>query len=124
LILALGLAVLYFMLIELLMIDATRELGEARRFRARVVALTLAENGAELAARNLVSAPSFQRVPPTEDSQGEISGELRKTGTDFEIFGTGRSKGFDATEARVHIEGRIVPGTEPRVVIAYTRHTQ
>jgi hypothetical protein len=47
---ALIVAVLYFGLIELMLYDASRELAEARRFRARIIAVTLAENGAELAA--------------------------------------------------------------------------
>ena len=54
--LALIIAVLYFRLIELMLFDAARQLAEARRFRARIVALTLAENGAELAAANIVLA--------------------------------------------------------------------
>jgi hypothetical protein len=125
LILALVLAVLYFMLIELLMIDATRELGEARRFRSRIVALTLAENGAELAARNL-AVPGPARDVRAEDEQGTIEGRIRKKadGT-FEIIGTGQSKGLESTHARVLIEGRIERRSgEPKVVIEYTRHTQ
>lgn len=113
------------MLIEVLMIDANRKLAEARRFRARIVALTLAENGAELAARNIVFGPSSQIVPPTEDWQGTISGEMRKTGRAFDIVGKGQSKGLDLTQARVHIEGRIEPSAiQERVVIEYTRHSQ
>src|SRR5688572_24264759 len=107
LILALGLAVIYFMLIELLMIDATRELGEARRFRARVVALTLAENGAELAARQLALPDHRSADVDAEDWQGTITGRLRKKpGGSFEIIGNGRSKGLDSTRARVKLEGR------------------
>jgi hypothetical protein len=42
---AMVIAVLYFLLMELLLIDSSRALGEAQRFRSRVVAAALAENG-------------------------------------------------------------------------------
>src|SRR6266545_5727430 len=52
---ALVLSVLYFALMELLLIDSSRALNEAQRFRARVVAGALAESGAELAALQMVT---------------------------------------------------------------------
>src|SRR5690242_15726317 len=52
---AIFLAVLYFMLIELLLMDGSRALQEAQRFRSRIVALTLAESAAELAAAQMVN---------------------------------------------------------------------
>src|SRR4051812_44422456 len=88
LIIALVLAVLYFAFIELLMIDASRELSEARHFRGHIIALTLAENGAELAAAQMMSVPAAN-VAPVTDWQGTTSGQLKKSGEQFELFGVG-----------------------------------
>ena len=115
---AIVLAILYFGLVELLLMDASRELGEARRFRARVVAATLAENGAELAAANIVTRNSTN--VNADDWQGTISGRMSKTaGDQFEIHATGESKGLAKSAASVRVYGRIV-GNELR--IQYTMH--
>src|SRR5204863_3948307 len=53
---AIVLAILYFALMELMLIDSSRAVREAQRFRARIVATTLAESAAELAALQLVTA--------------------------------------------------------------------
>lgn len=123
---ALIVAVLYFGLIELMLYDASRELAEARRFRARIIALTLAENGAELAARNLVNTPS--NPSPITDWQGTISGEVSKSGDPtsevgetFIIKGTGDATGIVEAHATVYIQGRI---NASGIHIDYTRHTQ
>ncbi|HEX7420223.1 MAG TPA: hypothetical protein VF505_10080, partial [Thermoanaerobaculia bacterium] len=50
LITALTISILYFALMELLLIDSSRALREAQRFRAHVLAGTLAESAADLAA--------------------------------------------------------------------------
>ncbi|HET7435605.1 MAG TPA: hypothetical protein VFN10_12930, partial [Thermoanaerobaculia bacterium] len=71
LIAAIVLAVLYFGLIELLLLDSARELREAQRFRARIVALTNAENGAERAAADIANASP---LPVLEDEQGTVGG--------------------------------------------------
>ncbi len=44
---ALLLAVLYFALMELLLLDSTLSLQQAQRFRAHIMATTLAESAAE-----------------------------------------------------------------------------
>lgn len=120
LILALVLGVLYFGFIELLMLDASRELAEARRFRGRIVALTLAENAAELAAIRIVDKPAVQ--PPMTDEQGTMTGTVTITGEGrFDLLGTGRSVGREGTEAWVRLEGKI---TGNRVIIEYSRHSQ
>ena len=119
LIAAIALAILYFALIELLLIDSARQLAEARRFRARVVAETLAESGAELAALQMISR--LHASVSAEDAQGTISGELRKTaGNDFEIYGTGQTKGVVRTQASVTLKGRVI-GNDVR--IQYAVHT-
>ena len=117
---AIGLALLFFMLIELMLIDSARELAEARRFRAKVVATALAENGAELAAAQMISQ-SMSDVR-AESWQGKIEGKMARSfdGT-FEIVGDGEATGTDPAEARVHVQGRV---TGNKIVIDYTRHTQ
>ncbi len=119
LVLALVLAVLYFGLIELLLLDSARELGEARRFRARIIAETLAENGAELAALQIVSRNTASVT--AEDWQGMISGKLKKNAAgNFDIEGTGITTGITESKARVVVRGRTV-GSGVR--IQYTIHT-
>lgn len=118
LIAAIGLAILYIALIELLLIDSSRELSEARRFRARIVAATLAENGAELAAAAMLSRPSAN-VNAT-DFQGTISGNLRKTSDGrFELTGSGATSGVVQTTSRVTLNGKIEGN---RVKIEYAVH--
>jgi hypothetical protein len=115
---AIVLAVLYFGLVELLLLDSSRELGEARRFRARIVAETLAENAAELAAKDIVtrdSAPQFV----TETEQGTMTGMMKKTGSDFEIHGEGTTSGITQSIAKVVLRGRL-DGT--KVWIQYSLH--
>ena len=66
LIAAIALAVLYFALMELLLIDSSRALREAQRFRAKVIAATLAESAAELSTASMVT---------------RNAGEIRASGT-------------------------------------------
>ena len=117
---ALIIATLYFGLIGLMLFDASRELAEARRFRARIVALTLAENGAELAAHMIVPAPPMGPVNE-EDWQGTMTGSRMKNGDDFKIVGTGTTSGVVEVHARVEVDGKIVGD---QVHIYYTRHSQ
>ena len=122
---AIGLAVLFFMLIELMLIDSARELGEAQKFRARIVAAVLAENGAELSAHRIVD--NVMHNPDHTDWQGTITGQMSKnplTG-DFRIVGTGRTAGTQPATARVELKGRVdmtAPGA-PRLQIFFSTHT-
>ena len=119
LIVAIVLAFLYFGLVELLLLDSSRELGEARRFRARIVAETLAENAAELAALQIVSRDA---TPPftEETEQGTVGGQMMKQATgNFEIYGEGTTSGITQSTARVTLRGRI-DGTS--VWIQYSVH--
>jgi hypothetical protein len=121
LIAAIVLTVLYFGLVELMLLDSSRELGEARRFRARIIAQTLAENGAELAAVQLALPERTAASAHAEDWQGEITGEMHKFEEGrFEIKGSGTTKGLTPIQAQVQIYGRVV-GSEVR--IQYTVHT-
>jgi len=126
LILALFLGILYFGFIELLMFDASREMSEARRFRARIVALTLAENGAELAATQMITQDTAP--PPETDWQGTTSGELTKgpcpdplQWCSFDLKSTARSAGREGTDATLWLEGRM-KGTQ--IQIQFSRHSQ
>jgi hypothetical protein len=120
LITAIIVAVLYFMLIELLLIDGTRALQEAQRFRSRIVALTLAESGAELAAAQMITNTNTK--VDVDTVEGTISGEYLRSGDSFELTGNATTKGAAIQKAKVTIQGRIVDGT--RVVIDYTTHSQ
>jgi hypothetical protein len=116
LIAAISLSVLYFMLIELMLIDSSRELAEARRFRARIVATTLAENGAELAAAQLVTRAAA--TVQGGDWQGTMSGRMTRTGNQFDITAEGETRGHD--RAAVVLRGRV-NGTA--ISIDYAIHT-
>jgi len=115
---AVVLAILYVALIELLLLDSARELGEARRFRARVVAATLAENGAELAAASIVSKDSA--TVNDSDAQGTIFGHMTKTANQFRIRGEGSAAGVVHTSATVQLQGRI---EGKQLKIDYAVHT-
>jgi hypothetical protein len=120
---ALIIAVLYFGLIELMLFDASRELAEARRFRARIVALTLAENGAELAAVKMAAVDAMSTKVEASDWQGTITGEMLKNSStgDFKIHATGQATGIVEVGATVDVFGKVV-GNE--VHIYYTHHSQ
>lgn len=106
---ALTVAVLYFALMHLLLVDSARGLEEARRFRARIVAATVAENAAELAAQNLRNGAN--RTVSESDEQGTMTGVARTTpgGGPFEIEASGETKGVIRQKASVRIQGRTEP---------------
>ena len=114
------LALLYFMLMQLMLVDASRALSEARRFRAKVVAATLAENGAELAAARLL-ARETARVQ-AEDGQGRMVGSLLRNSRSFRIEAEGITKGTITQKATVLIEGTT--SADGRVYIDYFRQSQ
>jgi hypothetical protein len=133
LIAAIFLAILYFGLIELLLMDSARELREAQRFRARIMSLTLAENGAELAALNLVSTTGG--TARNEDWQGVATGTLLRGGafplesevpvaptvSKFELIGEGESAGVVKVKTKVRVYGQV---EGRKVSITYTMHSQ
>ena len=120
---ALVLSVLYFALMELMLIDSSRALSEAQRFRARVVAGALAESGAELAAFQIVNRSGANVTD--SDFQGTMSGQLRRTGNNFEIDGEGLAIGPQRQSSTVQLQGRIDPtANPPKVMIDYTSHAQ
>lgn len=111
---------LYFGLIELMMIESSRELDQARRLRARIVAQTLAENAAERAALQMVSGPAFAQPITETDWQGTFRGRLQKKNETFLLEGEGESSGVVKSKASVRVQGRIVNGNE--IYIDYTIH--
>src|SRR6058998_1151051 len=88
---AIALAILYFGLMELMLIDSSRALREAQRFRGRVVASALAESAAELAAAQMVTRPGG--ATSAEDEQGKMLGSLEISGNTFELVGQGNVAG-------------------------------
>ena len=116
---ALVLAVLYFALMELMMMDATRSLNEAQRFKARIIASTLAENAAELAAVQMITKQA--NVATYSDDQGLIKGNYMRTGDAYVLTGTGRADGVVTQTMTVRVTGRIDGN---RVTIDYADHSQ
>jgi hypothetical protein len=117
---AIALAVLYFALMELMLIDSSRALREAQRFRSRIISSTLAESAAELAAVGLVSNNASNSVKAT-DEQGAMDGSVHVINGQFDLVGNAQSAGVQPMKASVRVQGRI-EGT--RVIIDYTFHSQ
>ncbi len=102
---ALVIAALYFGLIELTLLDSSRRLETAQRFRARIGARILAENGAELAAQNMANASSTSGE--AELSDGVIEGRFERSGDTFVLYGRGSTSGVKRASAGIEIRGRI-----------------
>lgn len=119
---AIVLAALYFALVELLLLDSSRELAEARRFKAKVIAATLAENGAELAAVQLTDGSRISFEAKGNDGFGAMKGTMKKNAAgEFEIVAEGETAGVIRTKATVSVYGRV---RGKRVEIDYTIHSQ
>src|SRR5688572_28426634 len=121
LIAALTLAVLYFGLMELMLVDSARELAEARRFRSRVVAAVVAENAVELAAHQMAIGGG---MPVNEhDDQGTMTAQMtRGGGVAFEIVGAGKASGVMPQEAWVFVQGSV--DSAGKITIDFTKHGQ
>jgi hypothetical protein len=111
-------AVLYFALMELLLLDSARALQEAQRYRSRVIADALAESGAELAAVQLVD--NMGGDVKATDPQGSMSGVLTRSGNQFVLVGDGIASGVPGGKAHVQLQGTIIGKT---VSIVYSTHT-
>jgi Tfp pilus assembly protein PilX len=105
LITALTISILYFALMELLLIDSSRALGEAQRFRAHVVAGTLAESAAELAAFQIITRNNA--TIDKKDFQGTMHGVLQRNSNSFVLQGEGLAIGAMKQSAKVRVEGRV-----------------
>ena len=100
------LAILYFALMQLILLESSEKMRSAQRFRSRIVADLLAEDSLELAAEQMVNYPA--RTINQELTLGTASGQFsRLSGNRFRLEGTGTLTG--AVNARVTIEmtGRI-----------------
>ena len=117
---ALALAILYFMLMELILMDSSRALVEAQRFRSRTVAAALAENGAELAAQALVSSGGSNVT--VNNDLANVTGTVKRFGNQFELDGFARTKEVIPQTAHVTVQGRI--NADNTIEIDYTIHTQ
>jgi Tfp pilus assembly protein PilV len=115
---ALIIAVLYLALMELLLMDSTRALNEAQRYRSQVIAQTLAESGAERAAAQMVTKSSTNASG--QDWQGAMAGTMQHAGSSFEITGDGAATGVPPAKAHVELKGAIF-GTH--LQIDYATHT-
>ena len=120
LITAIALAILYFALMELMLIDSSRALREAQRFRSKVIATTLAESAAELSAASMVSRNAGDRIN-ADDEQGSMKAVCRVSGTAFTIDAEATTSGVSPVTSSVGVQGRIVGS---RIVVDYTYHSQ
>jgi type II secretory pathway component PulK len=120
---ALVLTFLFFALVALLMIESTSVLRAALHFRSRIVAQSLAESGAELAARSMMANGSTTIT--TELPEGTVKGEYTKSssivGERFVISGTGSTKGADAMTASVRLYGSVTGGS---IQVEQSEHSQ
>ncbi|HEX7150063.1 MAG TPA: hypothetical protein VF618_01150 [Thermoanaerobaculia bacterium] len=120
---AIVLSVLYLALISLLLIDSSRELNEAQRFRARVMAQTLAENAVELGAEGLRTR--FMSNDEQDTTMGEASWRMsREADGTFSIEGTGVSTGVIKVESTVKIEGKISGDPPTDIEITEVEHSR
>ena len=117
---ALVLAILYFALMELILIDSSRALNEAQRFRAKVLAAAQAEDAAELAALNMRTRTGGSVEYTAPDRQ--LKGKLTRNGENFEIEGEATSIGVMKQSAHVRVQGRM--GEDGMVKVDYTMHGQ
>jgi Tfp pilus assembly protein PilV len=115
---ALIIAVLYLALMELLLMDSTRALNEAQRYRSQVIAQTLAESGAERAAAQMIAKSS--NSANAENWQGTMTGTMQRAGNNFEIIGDGVATGVPPAKAHVELKGAVF-GTH--IQIDFATHT-
>jgi Flp pilus assembly protein TadG len=133
LIAAIALAILYFGLMELMLIESQRALREAQRFRSKIIATTLAENAADLAAEQLCT--SFAATVDYANAEGTMTGTMTRNPppsdypkkSDFVIDVTGVSSGVAPATAKVKLDGEVdqeSASSPPQVHIKYAYHSQ
>ena len=120
LIAAITIAILYFALMELMLIDSSRALREAQRFRSKVVAATLAESAAELSAASMVTRNAGDTIN-ADDEQGTMKATCKVNGQAFIIEAEAETSGVSPVKSSVRVQGRIIG---QRVMIDYTFHSQ
>ena len=117
---AITIAILYFALMELMLIDSSRALREAQRFRSKVVAATLAESAAELSAASMVTRNAGDSIN-ADDEQGSMKATCNVNGQAFVINAEATTSGVSPVTSSVRVQGRIVG---KQVMIDYTFHSQ
>jgi hypothetical protein len=128
LITAIALAILYFALMELMLIDSSRALREAQRFRSKVISTTLAESAAELSAASMVTRNSGNSIN-ADDEQGSMKASCKVTSSTnanemaFEIDAEATTSGVSPVKSTVRLQGRIET-TSSHVIVDYTYHSQ
>jgi hypothetical protein len=117
---AITIAILYFALMELMLIDSSRALREAQRFRSKVVAATLAESAAELSAASMVTRNAGDTIK-ADDEQGSMTATCDVNAPAFVIKAKAMTNGVAPVKSSVRVQGRIIG---QRVKIDYTFHSQ
>jgi Tfp pilus assembly protein PilX len=127
LITAIALAILYFALMELMLIDSSRALREAQRFRSKVISTTLAESAAELSAASMVTNLKYNKVN-ADDEQGSMTATCtvsknpeKADETAFLIDAQATASGVSPVTSTVIVQGRIVG---QKVKVDFTYHSQ
>jgi phenylalanyl-tRNA synthetase beta subunit len=116
---AIALAVLYFAVMQLIMIDSSRVLREAQRFRSKIISHALAENAAELAASQMML--TSVRTVDAKDVDGTMKAALNKSAAAFTISAEGTSYGAESRRATVRLQGRVSGTT---IQVDYSFHSQ
>ena len=118
------LAVLFFALISLVLWESALRSRSAQSFRSRIVAQTLAEDAAELAARAIGdgTSPSVSEESDegTMEAKGATTTDIDGT-TRFKIEAEGSSRGVQRAHATVTVRGRVEQGA---LRVTQTRHSQ
>lgn len=116
---AIVLAVLFFLVMELMLMESSRALEEAQRFRSRIVGLTLAENAAELMSRDLIDQTSGSL--DADDDDGHMHATLERGGSNYKIESNGVMNGVKPIRETVVLQGRVVGN---HITIDYAAHSQ
>ncbi len=99
-------AVLYFALMQLILLESSEKMRGALRFRARVVADLVAEDAVELAAERMVRSPA--RSIRQELKGGSAEGDFRLySGRRFRLSGSGNASGPVSSRTTIELRGRI-----------------
>ncbi len=124
-IVALVLALLYFMLMTLILIDSSRAQAEAQRFRARMVASILAEDAAEKSCVQIVNNPYCGPAVVRSDqgtADAKCSRESMTVPTNFSVASVAQSAGVIRQKADVQLTGAI--SADGRISIEFSQHSQ
>jgi hypothetical protein len=103
-----------------MLIDSSRALKEAQRFRSRIIAATLVESAAELSAASMVTRGTGDTIN-ADDEQGSMKATCKVAATAFNIDAEANTSGVMPTKATVRVQGRIIGS---KVMVDYTYHSQ